>query len=228
MNSTHQYNQSFYQVHTKRYAYQVIAKFLFDAFKPASAIDFGCGIGKTLYYLNKCGCDVLGIEGSKEAIEFSEITIKIHDLSKPIKLNRKFDLSISTEVAEHLPESAADQFINNIVSHTHSVCFFSAAVPGQKGTGHINCQPKHYWEQKFKQNSFQKSKALEFLAKIALYPLIWDCYWIKNNFQIFVSKEKKDICKIIFNCLPKFILFSFWWRFKISKIGGSKLWLPKI
>lgn len=51
------------------------------------------------------------------------------DLSNPIKLNKRFDLVISLEVAEHLPEKRAEGFIQDLCS-LGDLVLFSAAVPG--------------------------------------------------------------------------------------------------
>jgi 2-polyprenyl-3-methyl-5-hydroxy-6-metoxy-1,4-benzoquinol methylase len=60
-------------------------------------------------------------------------------LDSPLDLGRAFDLVISLEVAEHLPESAADAFIDSLVRHG-DVILFSAAIPFQGGHRHINEQ----------------------------------------------------------------------------------------
>ncbi len=59
-----------------------------------------------------------------------------------------YDLSFSTEVAEHVPEALADEFVKFMIGSGRD-CVFTAAHPGQGGTGHINEQPQEYWIRKF-------------------------------------------------------------------------------
>jgi hypothetical protein len=77
-----------------------------------------------------------------------------HDLTVPLDLGRTFDLVISLETGEHLPGEAADMLVASIVRHAGTI-MFSAAVPGQEGKGHINCQPHEYWHEKFAALGFQ-------------------------------------------------------------------------
>ena len=67
------------------------------------------------------------------------------DLTQPINLNRRFDLVVSLEVAEHLPSEAAANFVETLTKHG-SIILFSAAVPGQVGTNHQNEQWPRYWD----------------------------------------------------------------------------------
>lgn len=65
------------------------------------------------------------------------------DLRKPTVLGREFDLAISTEVAEHLKESFADVFVDNITNAAKQI-LFSAAIPNQGGVHHVNEQWQSY------------------------------------------------------------------------------------
>jgi hypothetical protein len=75
------------------------------------------------------------------------------DLSEPIDLGRRFDLVQSLEVAEHLPQQRASDFIDVLTAHSPLV-MFSAAVPGQGGEHHINEQPLQYWREKFRERGY--------------------------------------------------------------------------
>lgn len=76
------------------------------------------------------------------------------DLTKPFHLNKKFDLVVSLEVAEHLPASCAETFVNTLTSHG-SVILFSAALPFQGGHNHFNEQWAEYWAALFKQKGYE-------------------------------------------------------------------------
>jgi hypothetical protein len=62
----------------------------------------------------------------------------------------RFDLVLSTEVAEHVPPFLADAFVRFIASCSDTV-LFTAAQPGGyvRGNGHVNEQVPAYWIAKF-------------------------------------------------------------------------------
>lgn len=99
---------------------------------------------------------ILGIDGtdlppSDLLIDKSEY--RIADLSTSISIDQSFDLAISLEVAEHLPEPSAADFISMLTSLAH-VVLFSAAIPGQGGVHHINEQWPDYWAKLFDQHNY--------------------------------------------------------------------------
>jgi 2-polyprenyl-3-methyl-5-hydroxy-6-metoxy-1,4-benzoquinol methylase len=83
--------------------------------KIRSALDVGCGVGAWLRALRDGQVvDILGMDGrwvpdKSLLIERDQFCAK--DLMEPIQLNRKFDLVICLEVAEHLPQKMADQLV---------------------------------------------------------------------------------------------------------------------
>lgn len=219
------YNQDFYLKHTERKSYRVLGKLLFDLFRPRSAIDFGCGIGGTLHQLSLVGVEVLGLEGSSHSVPFAKIDIQVTDLSQPIDLHRCFDLALSTEVAEHLPAPYADQFVANIARHANGNVFFTAAMPGQSGTGHVNCRPKAYWAGKFLTAGYRKARIAESVSRIGLTPLIWEMPWILHNMQIFTKTPMKLNIRALL-LAPAFFARAGYWRFRISRLGGREFRYP--
>jgi hypothetical protein len=101
--------------------------------------------------------DVQGVDGpyvDQDKLHIPKQRFLAGDLARPLTLNRQFDLVQSLEVAEHLPETAADQFVDSLVRHGRLV-LFSAATPGQGGENHINEQPWEYWREKFFKRDFE-------------------------------------------------------------------------
>ncbi len=146
------YNDKYYrQRKTKRRPFGVIpnlARCLADELGPfASALDLGAGTGHYSLTLADLGIDTWAIDISEYAPIFEQDSIHAlcEDLQEPLDLERTFDLVLCIEMAEHLPESAADILCDTVVSHASNVIVFTAAPPGQGGTGHINCQPPNYW-----------------------------------------------------------------------------------
>ena len=66
------------------------------------------------------------------------------DLAEPLDLERSFALALCLEVAEHLPPERAPGLVADLTALA-PVVLFSAAVPGQGGTGHVNEQWSEYW-----------------------------------------------------------------------------------
>jgi SAM-dependent methyltransferase len=182
------------KVHNKRAA-NLVLPVLFKYYKPKSVLDVGCGIGTWLSDLHKFGIfDYLGVDGdyvNREQLKIPESKFMPFDLTTPLKIDRKFDLVISLEVAEHLPEQAADTFVKTLVSHG-DVILFSAALPGQEGQNHLNEQWPRYWRAKFKKHGFEFTNFLR--------DEIWDNdvveYFYRQN--IFVAYHTNKI-----NSLPR-------------------------
>jgi len=139
---------------TERRPYSIIpalTQCLIDNLGPfRSAIDLGAGAGYYAATLAGAGVDTWAVDISRDAPVFDckGVHSMRYDLQDELKLNRTFDLVLCIEVAEHLPESAADELCATIARHTHRKVVFTAAPPGQGGTGHINCQPPDYWREK--------------------------------------------------------------------------------
>ncbi len=124
---------------------------------PKSVLDVGCGIGLWLSVFSELGVeDIMGVDAKwlgKKLLSIPEERILLHDLTKPLNINRQFDLVVSLEVAEHLPEDSAEIFVNSLTS-LGPVILFSAAIPFQGGTHHINEQWPNYWMELFRKKGF--------------------------------------------------------------------------
>ena len=120
--------------------------------RPASVLDVGCGVGIWLAEWGSAGVsDVLGIDGNyvdRTALRVPLDKFAPVDLQQSFSLGRKFDLVQTLEVAEHLDEARADTFVESLARHSETI-LFSAAIPGQGGTHHVNEQWPSYWAEKF-------------------------------------------------------------------------------
>ena len=157
---------------------------------PKSVLDVGCGTGIWLKVFEEQGMlDYIGVDGSHLSIDMLKIPARnflVQDLREPFLLDRKFDLVISLEVAEHLEEQYAQQFVRTLISHGDTI-LFSAAIPGQGGQNHLNEQWPEYWQKKFEEHGF-------FLMDI-IRPLIWKNekidWWYRQNIFL-VTKGKPN------------------------------------
>lgn len=150
------YNQQFYenQLQGSVESAQVVVPMIQNLIQPQSVVDVGCGVGSWLSVFDACGVeDYLGIDGDyvdQTMLLIPPSKFQAGDLSLPIHLTRTFDLAVSLEVAEHLPHDRAEQFVKTLTSLA-PVILFSAAIPFQGGTGHVNEQWPEYWQTYFNQ-----------------------------------------------------------------------------
>lgn len=186
------YNQKFFQKTIKLEAPSAKAtvEILINHFKPGSVIDIGCGCGIYLKEFEKRGVEIAGYDGSPTALEQSLIgdRIKLHDLSSPLVLSKKFDLCLCIEVAEHLKIECAETLIDTLVGLSSTI-FFTAATPGQsKGEqGHFNEQRHSFWINLFKQKNFiyQAELSDKIRKEMKSRKVVW---WVVKNLMIFIKK----------------------------------------
>ena len=131
---------------------EVVLPLVLDFLPVRSAVDVGCGTGIWASTLSSLGVsDVLGVDGAYVPADqrklphhqFSEV-----DIASSFVLDRKFDLAMCLEVAEHLPAGRSNGFVADLARCAPAV-LFSAATPGQGGTHHVNEQWPDYWVERF-------------------------------------------------------------------------------
>jgi SAM-dependent methyltransferase len=138
---------------------KVIVPMVLDLVNASSVLDVGCGRGAWLTVFKDHGVErIIGIDGSY--VDQSKLLIESRsffptDLSRPFKVPGVFDLAICLEVAEHLPASIATKLVHQL-TEAAPVILFSAAIPGQGGTNHINEQWPWYWEKLFEERGYYK------------------------------------------------------------------------
>jgi SAM-dependent methyltransferase len=112
-----------------------------------SVVDVGCGTGAWSRACRELGVpQVVGVDGAYVPAEHrGHVTEFIErDLAEPLDLGQSFALALCLEVAEHLPPERAPGLVADLTALA-PVVLFSAAVPGQGGTGHVNEQWSEYW-----------------------------------------------------------------------------------
>ena len=159
-----------------------------DLVRPRSVIDVGCAMGEWLSVFREHGVeDVYGIDGDyvqRDALLIPQDRFKSCDLTKAIEIDRRFDLALSLEVAEHLPESSAAEFVHSL-ARLAPLVLFSAAIPFQGGTGHLNEQWQDHWAGHFETHGYVMIDALR--------GRIWSNarvpWWYKQNMLIYADPE---------------------------------------
>src|SRR5581483_3372462 len=153
------YNLSFYQQHLagSLTSARIMLPLLYRYAQPRSVVDVGCGLGPWLKAAMELGAtDVLGIDGDyvdRAALLIAEENFRPADLRERIRTDRRFDLAISMEVAEHLPYERSETFIGDLVALS-DVVLFSAALPYQGGTDHINERWLEFWAILFRRHGY--------------------------------------------------------------------------
>ena len=100
-------------------------------------------------------------------------------------LSKPFALAQSFEVAEHLDQQYALNFVKLLTSCA-DIVLFSAAIPYQGGVCHINEREPGYWAELFRQCGYECFDCLR--------PRIWSeesvLWWYRQNLLVFVHKDK--------------------------------------
>jgi SAM-dependent methyltransferase len=187
------YDSSFYKYITGGSASSAerVVPYLVELLKPRSVVDVGCGTGAWTAEFKRQGVEVaLGVDGAyidKSQLRIPPDTFIDRDLEQPLNLDQKFDLAISMEVAEHLSPGRAASFVKDL-AHLAPFVVFSAAVPLQGGTNHINEQWAMYWKELFKGQGFQ--------AVDCLRERFWNDpaveWWYRQNTFLYVAKDRAE------------------------------------
>jgi hypothetical protein len=185
------YNKYFFnnRQNTSLISASIIVPEIISIFNPKSVIDFGCGMGEWLKVFQDNGVsDICGIDGSyidKDNLLINKDSFIEHDLNNFID-TKKFDLAVCLEVAEHLKSSSSNLIVEMLIKASNNIVF-SAAIPGQGGTGHINEQLHSFWADKFIQNGYNASDTLRLkFMNDKRVP-----FWYRQN--IFIFSKNLDL-----------------------------------
>src|SRR4051812_7096911 len=127
-------------------AAQRVLPLVFELVAPSSVVDVGCGAGVWLAEAGRLGVgDYLGVDGHTPAgsLRIDAGRFLRHDLATPLRLERRFDLVMCLEVAEHVEPQAADVLVDSLARLGPAVRV-SAAVPQQSCQHHVyEPQPRY-------------------------------------------------------------------------------------
>ncbi|MBV8590524.1 MAG: methyltransferase domain-containing protein [Acetobacteraceae bacterium] len=189
----HAYDDGFFDYierGSRRSAQHIVAILRHDL-AVSSVLDVGCGRGVWVEEWRRNGVlDAIGVDGdyvNPDRLIIPKENFIVRKLAQKFSLGRRFDVVQSLEVAEHIPGTSADCFIDSLVGHG-PVILFSAAVPGQGGEFHVNEQPYEYWRKKFADHHFDIFDFLRpnIIGNRAIEP------WYRYNTFLFVQQSAVD------------------------------------
>jgi len=173
----------------------VVLKVLFDIAPFKSVVDIGCGLAPWLRAAKDFGVNyAVGLDGDYvdrkrllvEPVCFRPCDLEAEDPRRVVGDDGLFELAICMEVAEHLSARRAPAFVTELCGLSDLV-LFSAAIPGQGGTNHVNEQWPEYWAAMFANNSF--------VCFDVLRPCLWsheECeWWYIQNALLFAKRDTK-------------------------------------
>lgn len=181
------YTKAFFE-RSHRSAATAIVPLVLELIRPTSVIDVGCGNGEFLDVFQEHGVgEILGIDGDyidRNLLFISQENFRALDISIPFTLDKTYDLTLCLEVAEHIAPEKASDLIESL-TRLAPVVLFSAAIPFQDGTHHVNEQWPEYWAQLF--------RARGFVPVDALRKKIWNDrqieYWYRQNIMFFCTEQ---------------------------------------
>ena len=123
-----------------------LAKWIKKYYNPKEVVDVGCGSGIYVDSLRDEKIKAVGYD-INDIVEGKKFLTK----KSIFDLNHKSELIICLEVAEHIETEHNDDIVNKLYENLKlgGTLIFTAAHLGQQGIGHINCQTKDYWWEKF-------------------------------------------------------------------------------
>lgn len=184
------YSREFFEIQQtgSRQSAHAVIPILLDWIQPTSAVDVGCGVATWLAVLVEHGVtDVLGVDGDyvdRALLQIPQDRFLVHDLTRHLCLSRRFDLVLCLEVAEHIDEMHAAVLIDSLVG-LGPLVLFSAAIPHQGGTHHVNEQWPEYWARFFAERGYQGVDLLR--HRIWADPNVE--WWYAQNMVLFVERS---------------------------------------
>jgi hypothetical protein len=156
-----------------------------------SVVDLGAGVGTWLKAAREHGAeDLVGVEGDwvrGNGSRFTDASYLYVDLNVPLSLDRRFDLAMSLEVAEHLSPDRSHGLVADIC-RVSDVVMFGAAMPRQSGSAHINGRPHSFWIGLFEEQGFA---CLDLFRPKVWYNSSVEPWYAQNTF-LFVADTAGD------------------------------------
>lgn len=126
------------------------AEYIKKEYHPQTVLDAGCAMGLLVAALRDLGVEAYGVDLSEYAISRVREDIRpycaVGSLADPLpnSLPRRYDLVVSMEVLEHMPEEDGKKSIANLCTMSDQILFSSVPDDTTDPT-HINLHETPYW-----------------------------------------------------------------------------------
>jgi SAM-dependent methyltransferase len=199
------YSERFFQGNAASAAQSArpILQLVHDLYHPVSIVDIGCGSGGWLAAAEQLGFSVLvGYDGpwadpakyTTANIDFRPVNLE----TSTFEHDRRYDLAMSLEVAEHLSEPRADVIVD-LLCAASDVVLFGAAITMQGGWHHIHERPQSYWIEKFRARGYEPFDVIR--------PAVWDDdeirWWFRQNTILYVKEGSHVIDREVLRAMQK-------------------------
>ena len=173
-----------------RYAAQVVIGELIKIMDIKTAIDLGGAIGVWIDELKKqLGEKFISgyvVDGDyiKDEIKLVKDNYITHDLEERFSIDKKFDIAISLETAEHLTPERGESFVEDLTKLS-DVILFSACIPVGESIDHLNEREVSYWAKLFDMNGY---RAFDIIRPNIQHKknIPW---WYRNNIILYCKKD---------------------------------------
>lgn len=127
--------------------------------QPASVLDIGCGPGTYVRALRAQGLEATGLDSDPRVAGVEHV-----ERGSLLAMEaRQAEAVLCLEVAEHIESALEGAVVQAVASAVApgGTLIWTAAAPGQGGSGHINCRPRQHWLELLKQEGLERNEALE-------------------------------------------------------------------
>ncbi len=157
--------------------------------RPRTVVDVGCARGAWLKVFLENGVErVLGIDGPQvdpATLHIDPQCFRAVDLDRAFEIEGgPFDLAVCLETAEHLSLKAGKALVKTL-ARAAPVVLFSAALPGQGGTHHVNEQWPWFWKRLFEAEGFTRLDPIR--REIWQNPAV--ALWYRQNTFLYASER---------------------------------------
>ena len=173
-------------VETVERSASIVVPMVMRLFQPKSVLDLGCGAGDWLHVFQRNGVDeIAGYDGDwvpRESLKIPAEAFHPIDFYAAMPELPRVDVAICLEVAEHVAEAIGAKMVTALAKCADTIVW-SAAIPGQGGSQHINEQYQDYWVALF--------QTAGFAAFDLLRPSIWGnpgvSWYYQQNMLVFAN-----------------------------------------
>lgn len=163
-----------------------------EHYHPQTVLDAGCAMGLLVEALRDLGVEAYGVDLSEYAISQVREDIRPYcaagSLADPLPdcLPRRYDLVVSMEVLEHIPEEEGKKAVANLCAITDQVLFCSSPDDTEEPT-HVNLHEPSYWCGLFAEQGFFAAGEVKplFLASYA-------CLFRQKSIAAAVEQYEKE------------------------------------